>query len=387
MSFTLTELEAFRSRQDPIADTLVADLIRDHGVSVVNQLLPTLTRNYELKQELFPDAIGQRIGQYLDETAQPPSWANPEAIRIAQNLFADHGITIALLLQLRSLPMTYACAHGARVLYETGLMTARDGKANLVRRLMETAQFVIFCMEPGGLDPGGRGIVTAQKVRLIHACIRHYLNHRGWDHAIYGAPINQEDMAGTLLAFSALIIEGLEMSGFTLSQEQKDAYIHCWNVISHWNGLDPALLAPDYASALQLGYAILDHQQAASTAGTQLTAALITEAQTQVGGLLKDTIPALIRYYCTDQIGDLLGVPAEPLAKEHQLADHIKLLEAKIQHVEEKHAFLRWMLGRMSVDFLQLSTTMFNHFKNVQFYIPTYLTEGASEFDALNHHR
>lgn len=384
MPLTLAELEAFRFRQDPLADDLVADLIQRHGLGVVNQLLPTLTRNYELKKELFPGVVGQHIYQYLSETAHPPSWANPDAIRTAQNLFATHGILIAMLLQLRSLPMTYACAHGAHVLYETGLMTARQGQPNLVRRLMETAQFVIFAMEPGGLTPGGRGIITAQKVRLIHACIRHYLNERGWDHATYGAPINQEDLGGTLLAFSALIIEGLEMSGFHLSQEQKDAYIHCWNVISHWNGLDPALLMPDYASALNLGYTILRHQQAASTAGTQLTSALIQEAQSQVGSLFKDVIPMLIRYYCTDEIGDLLAIPTESVAKEHELARYIHLLSSGAEHIEEKNPFLRWMLSRMSVDFLQMLTTRFNDHKNVQFYLPEYLTEGASEFDTLN---
>ncbi|GAB3251967.1 oxygenase MpaB family protein [Larkinella harenae] len=383
MPLTVDELEAFRFRQDPLADDVVADLIQRHGIPAVNQLLPILTRNYELKKELFPGVVGQHIYQYLSETAHPPTWANPDAIKTAQDLFATHGILIAMLLQFRALPMTYACAHGARVLYETGLMTARQGQPNLVRRLMETAQFVIFAMEPGGLAPGGRGIITAQKVRLIHACIRHYLNEQGWDHATYGAPINQQDMGGTLLAFSALIIEGLEMSGFQLSREQKDAYIHCWNVISHWNGLDPALLMPDYPSALKLGYTILGHQQAKSTAGKALTSALIQQAQSQVGVLFKDTIPTLIRYYCTDQIGDLLGVPAEPLAKEHELADLIKLLSSGAQHVEKKHSFLRWMLGRMSVDFLQMLTTLFNQHKNVQFYLPEYLTEGASEFDTL----
>ncbi|MGA0560172.1 oxygenase MpaB family protein [Larkinella sp. VNQ87] len=387
MSFTVAELEAFRSRQDPLADGLVADLIQDHDLRVVNQLLQTLTRNYELKPDLFPGPVGRRVGQYLDATAHPPAWANPDAIKTAQDLFASHGVFISLLLQLRSLPMTYACAHGARVLYETGLMTARGGQPNLVRRLMETAQFVIFAMEPGGLNPGGRGIVTAQKVRLIHACIRHYLHARGWNQAVYGAPINQEDMAGTLLAFSALVLEGLEMSGFSFTKDQKDAYIHCWNVISHWNGVEPALLAPDYASALQLGYTILRHQQAVSTAGQQLTAALIAEARQQVGGLFKDAIPALIRFYCTDAIGDLLGIPAEPLAKEHQLADRMKLLCAGVQQVEERHSFLRWMIGRMSVDFLQTLTVMFNQFKQVQFYIPTYLTESASDYDALPHHQ
>lgn len=383
MPFNVNDLESFRFRQDPLADNLVADLIDHHGIPVVNQILPTLTRNYELKKELFPGPIGQQIYHYLNETAAPPSWANPDAIKTAQDLFATHGVLIAMLLQFRALPMTYACAHGARVLYETGLMTARQGQPNLVRRLMETAQFVIFAMEPGGLAPGGRGILTAQKIRLIHACIRHYLNERGWDHATYGAPINQQDMGGTLLAFSALTIEGLEMSGFHLSRDQKDAYIHCWNVISYWNGLDPALLAPDYPSALNLGYTILRGQQAKSTAGTQLTAALVQEVQNQAGSLFKDVIPTLIRFYCTDEIGDLLDVPAESLSRQHELARHIQLLCSGAENVEKKHPFLRWMLGRMSVDFLQTLTTLFNHHKNVQFYLPYYLTESASEFDLL----
>ncbi|MBK8044673.1 MAG: DUF2236 domain-containing protein [Haliscomenobacter sp.] len=76
---------------------------------------------------------------------------------------------------------------------------------------METAQFVIDVLSPGGLSPAGKGVRSAQKVRLIHASIRHFLKQRGWDTEDLGEPLNQEDKAGTLMAFSALLLDGFKM--------------------------------------------------------------------------------------------------------------------------------------------------------------------------------
>ena len=47
-------------------------------------------------------------------------------------------------------------------------------------------------------------------MRLLHASIRYLIQHHDptWK-AEYGLPVNQEDMVGTLLSFSSLIIDGL----------------------------------------------------------------------------------------------------------------------------------------------------------------------------------
>jgi hypothetical protein len=51
-----------------------------------------------------------------------------------------------------------------------------------VRRVGETAQFVLAVMTPGSLHPGGRGIRKIQKIRLLHAAIRHLVSSSGrWD--------------------------------------------------------------------------------------------------------------------------------------------------------------------------------------------------------------
>ena len=64
----------------------------------------------------------------------------------------------------------------------------------------------------GALDAGGAGIRSAQKVRLMHDAVRHLILEHGWDPAL-GLPINQEDQLGTLLTFSAVILDGLRKLG------------------------------------------------------------------------------------------------------------------------------------------------------------------------------
>ena len=77
--------------------------------------------------------------------------------------------------------------------------------------------------------PGGRGFEACLRVRLLHASVRARLAGRGWDAAAYGVPVNQEDMAATLLAFSYNVLVGVELlKGRRLSPADEDAYLHLW---------------------------------------------------------------------------------------------------------------------------------------------------------------
>lgn len=67
------------------------------------------------------------------------------------------------------------------------------------RRLGETGQFVLSVTTRGALGPRGQGIRKVQKVRLLHAAIRHLIRRSpGWPEEELGPPICQEDLAGTL---------------------------------------------------------------------------------------------------------------------------------------------------------------------------------------------
>jgi hypothetical protein len=173
---------------------------------------------------------------------------------------------VALLY--KSLPILYAGGRGgAQVLAMTGRLTN-----NYRRRASETLRFILDVMKPGGLSPEGRGIATAQKVRLMHAAIRHYAaasppfkSNPDW-----GCPINQEELAGTLLAFSSVALDGLASLGMSPPREEADAYLHVWHVVGHLLGIDRRLMARDMAEARRAWLSIVDRNFRRSDAGLLL---------------------------------------------------------------------------------------------------------------------
>ncbi len=387
MTLDLNQLKKYRQVQDPLADDLVKKIIEENGIDAVNHLLSTLTRNYEIKANMFRGTIGEQVEDYLDQTRPMPSWADPVKIQTAQKIFGVYGGFIAMILNFRSLPMTYSCANGAKVLYETGLLAAKDGQPDLIRRLMETAQFVIYVMEPQGLTPLGKGILTAQKVRLIHACIRYYLHQKNFDTTKYGMPINQEDMMGTLLAFGALVMEGMLMSGFKFSDDEKNAFIHTWNVVGYWLGNDPNLMPDNYDDAIKLGYTILDSEKASSPWGIELTQALISYLDTMmtdefslIGYEMSKLIPAFLRFYMPKDIANMMGIPNPGWLTKILFCGSMKLLSSGVEDLENNHPKLRALTSRLTIKYLDLLAKKYNDNKQIQFYLPSYLTEGA---DAL----
>jgi len=132
----------------------------------------------------------------------------------------------------------------AQVLSCTGYIGGR-GKDATWRRLLETAMFVCDVVDP---HPGpeaawaprtGRSWRAAMRVRLMHAAVRRQLQSRGWDSATYGVPINQQDIRLTGLAFSMLVLLGLERLGVPMNDAEVASYLHLWRLVSHVLGLLP----------------------------------------------------------------------------------------------------------------------------------------------------
>jgi hypothetical protein len=118
-----------------------------------------------------------------------------------EDVFGEFGLHLVAALFCASLPECYAVAKGAHVL----VFTARMSK-HPFRRIVETAQFVIDVMSPDGLGEYGMGLRTAQKIRLMHAAIRHLCKTQADWNPDCGEPINQEDLAGTLMTFSTVAL-------------------------------------------------------------------------------------------------------------------------------------------------------------------------------------
>jgi ER-bound oxygenase mpaB/B'/Rubber oxygenase, catalytic domain len=300
-------LDEKRHKCDKPADDAVGEVFERGGVEAVNDVMQTLVRT----DQPVPDALPQKLKDYLRDTLPLPDWADMGKIEHGQRLFEQWGVHISCCLFCASLPSSYAAAKGVRVLD----MTARlDTDAH--RRVLETGQFLVDVLNVGGLEDNGVGRRTIQKVRLMHAAVRHLIKVRNqqepglWDFAEFGEPINQEDLAGTMLAFSDVVGEPMSRLGVTLGPEDIDAYLHLWNVVSHLLGLDDDLLVRDADDAAALVAAIERRQFKSSPEGKRMTEALLELLDKITPGyLFDDTIPPLIRHLIGEKTANLIGVP------------------------------------------------------------------------------
>jgi len=128
-------------------------------------------------------------------------------------------------------------------------------------------------------------------------------------------PINQEDLAGTLMTFSYVVIEGLERLGITLSSDEQDAYLHAWQAIGKIMGVDPRVIPQTVADAKALTFKIRERQVAASDEGKAMTKALIDGYVTLIPHMFEGLAATMIRHFLAEDafmgqdVATMLGVP------------------------------------------------------------------------------
>jgi hypothetical protein len=187
-----------------------------------------------------------------------------------------------------------------------------------MRRVLETTQMVVDVLSPGGLSPSGRGVRAAQKVRLMHAAVRHLIRNdpsAPWDAALLGMPINQEDLAGTLMTFAYIVLAGVERLGLTISTSEREAYFHCWMVIGRMMGVRDDLIPGNVADGRDLAWQIFNTQGESTPQGKELAKDLIQGYQRLLPGFLEG-MPASMMHFFLEQelltgrnIAAMLDVP------------------------------------------------------------------------------
>jgi hypothetical protein len=219
----------------------------------------------------------------------------------AQGIYQQFQPEVMLLLGCYSLPYCYAAAIGSQVLWQTG----RLHEGALVR-LQQTARFVWDV----GQGTMGEVAIACLKVRLIHGLVRFHLMHSGWDAAKLGVPANQEDMAGTNLAFGFLVLRGLRKLHAGLLPSRGQAYLRYWNGIGAWLGIVPALLPPTLPDALALEQLIAGRHHKESMEGKGLTQSLLASIEEgPAPAAVKKQMPAMMRFMLGEEIADMIAVP------------------------------------------------------------------------------
>jgi hypothetical protein len=314
-------LDRRRLEGDPLADSTVKAVFDKGQVAAVNDLLTQLVRNDDFPAGPWPP----QLREYLDLSARLPDWADAARIRTGESVFLRYGLPSFGVLACASLPECYVLRDVAAVLGTTQRLAEHAR-----RRIFETAMMVLAVMAEDGLAPGGSGIRVVQKVRLMHAAVRHLiltqppaaidraprsladtLLAQRWP-AERGTPLSQEDLAAVLLTFSHVMLRGWTHLGIELSADEAAGYLHSWNIVGHVLGIRDDLLARDVEDAAALFAAIKQRRAADTPDGRALTASLLGFCESFAGPsrlLLRPVPRILMRGLLRPETCGMLGVP------------------------------------------------------------------------------
>lgn len=347
-TFPANLLAEMRLQGDSIADAVIQSIFEDGDSAKISGLMRALQNN---QTESFAE-LPLLVQDYFRTNSQLPSWADAKRMAKGVSFFEQYAQEILSMLGFLSLPYCYAGADGAQVLY----LSERIRK-DTTRRLIETAQFVIDVMQRNAFEVDGKGLVNTLKVRLMHAAIRfHILKSNQWN-MDWGLPVNQEDMAGTNLAFSWICVRGLKKIGYSLDNQAVEDFLHLWNVIGYVMGVDERVLPQNGKEAFWLDKRIVERNFKTSEAGINLTQSLLISLNQNPNLPFPKGFPeTYMRFLLGDEIANLLDVP-----KSNWTANLLTPLQLRNQIIG--------FFPKKSNPFLQQVRTQIQK-ENVQFEIP-----------------
>ncbi|MFF5984165.1 oxygenase MpaB family protein [Streptomyces olindensis] len=336
MTYTEASMDALRQAGDELADATVAALFERGQVGTFN----TLMRYVSTAGAPLPDGLPDVAREYLEATRVPPSWVDWSEMEKARLFFIDNNVHISTALSFAAMPACYVVPHVAK------LLSATHGLKYPSKRMAETGQFTVYLMQPDAFEAGSRFIPAAQKVRLLHASIRHHLGReKGWDTAGPGVPICQEDMIGGQMFFSLLVLDSLHRLGIHMSQEGAEAYYYAWRVVGAMLGVDQDAVPTSLDEARQFLDLYMIRHMGPSDEGAHLTRQLIDLYEEVVPGTLFDPIvSALIRYLIGDTCADWLDVPHTPWDTVVKAVPH---LLGVLETIEDRSPLGAWALDRL----------------------------------------
>ncbi|MER6095925.1 oxygenase MpaB family protein [Streptomyces sp. NPDC001728] len=336
MSPIEASMNALRQSGDELADATVAELFERGESGTFN----TLMRFVSTAGAPLPDGLPEVAKEYLRATEAPPSWVDWDEMEKARLFFIDNNVHISTALSFASMPACYLVPHVAKLLSTT------HGLNYPSNRMAATGQFTVQLMQPDAFEAGSRFIPAAQKVRLLHASIRHHLvRENRWDVEAAGVPICQEDMIGGQMFFSMLVLDSLHRLGIHMSEEGAASYYYAWRVVGAMLGVDQEAVPKTLDEARDFLDRYMVRHMGPSPEGAHLTRQLIDLYEDIVPGTLFDpVVAALIRYLVGDTCADWLEVASTPWDTVVKAVPH---LLGVLETIEDRSPLGGWALDRL----------------------------------------
>ena len=330
-----TFLDSMRELVDPPADQVAVAMCEGGAYKVFADLV----KEHEVwEDDASPSRrLPEEVRTYLTLSSTLPSWIKPAKVKQAEDSFCSTAFRRPRSSRAPACPSATSCGTAPKC------WPSRSSSSSIrPRRIRETAQMIMNVMCPGGLVAAGRvgiGVHSTQKVRVMHAVIRYMVEHDSSTAANptepelrkkFGRPINQEDLAFTLLTFSYVAVRSFVKLGVRMTDADKNNYVHCWNVVGFLMGIREELLPADYAESQKLYEAIREHQAGASKAGQALTAALMNLLEQLMPDGTRHLPVSLTRYLVGTETAAMLGLRQPPYRDRVQFWCMLRMWQAVV---------------------------------------------------------
>jgi hypothetical protein len=145
-----------------------------------------------------------------------------------------------------------------------------------------------------------------------------------------------------LLTFSYVGLRGLATLGVKVTDDEREAYVHAWNVVGALLGIRDELLAQDFAEATILFDTIKRRRRGASADGQALTRSLLAWMEDVMPPELRHLPAQLLCALVGDQDAALLGVHRGTLDRieEHAVVALLRVLSRVVDDME-RHSPVR----------------------------------------------
>ncbi|WP_296703005.1 oxygenase MpaB family protein [Algoriphagus sp.] len=305
--YTNDQLNDLRKQMDPSADQAVLDLIKNP--EIISQI-----NHWENIPSEIPIDFPESVKTLLKDYNMIPSIQDQGILKRGQGFFNERGDIYLAMLGFYSLPYCYAFADGAEVLVRSKRIMEESGK-----RLGETAKFLLEIFKPGAFITSNNAFLVCAKIRLIHAFSRYFIEHyaKDWKEE-YGKPINQEDLLGTNLAFSLLVLRGMRKIGFNISKDDTEVVLAYWKYVGKLMGIQEGFWPDTSKEAFELEKLIRKRHMKNSLAGERLIRSLLNYyEENQREEFLKGKSESLVAFMIGKEASKALGIKSElPLTSE-----------------------------------------------------------------------
>ncbi len=233
--FSPKALEPYRLLGDGPIDRIIELLDKDGDRLGAGDDLLLIAEKALKTEDALRSPVQKEMASFLETHLQVPEWVDIEQLKRGQEVHLAYLPAISFTLYYRSLIPGFSIPKIAAVIQSTAYLAPPSRPDQALQRLLDTGEFTVACTGLGidALLPGGIGWRTALHVRILHAKVRYsILKRKGkkkWNVEELGIPINQEDMAATLLAFSTNVLVGIDLiAGCPVSDQEHLDYLGLW---------------------------------------------------------------------------------------------------------------------------------------------------------------